>query len=129
MNALEPQQPTLEGEVEVEIHEHVRTAIVTLRGEHDLTTRGHLAAVLAKAGEHPRVLVDLSECTFVDSSVISALVVAHTHVVQRDGRLEVVVPTGASTARRIVELTRLGEIMPIQSMRTGLGPNAGWDAA
>src|SRR3954453_21902111 len=47
-------------------------AIVTLRGEHDLATRAEINAALARAGGEADVLVDLSDCSFIDSSVIGA---------------------------------------------------------
>jgi stage II sporulation protein AA (anti-sigma F factor antagonist) len=119
MNARE-RNGTAPPAVEVELHAGVGTAIVTLRGEHDINTEPRVSEALACAGEHPRVLVDLSECTFADSSLINALVNANTAIRQREGLLEVVIPPEASAARRIAELARLDEIVRVHSARDGV---------
>ena len=67
------------------------TAIVKLRGELDLSSRARLTQVLAGASAQATVLVDLSECTFADSSVVAALVTASAELRERGGRLEVVI--------------------------------------
>jgi anti-anti-sigma factor len=106
--------------VEVEIHAQVETAIVTLRGEHDVHTQPSVSEALARATEHARVLVDLSECTFADSWLINALVNANTTIKHRHGRFEVVIPADARAARRIAELARLDGIVPVHSARDGV---------
>jgi anti-anti-sigma factor len=107
-------------EVEVEIHAEARIAIVTLRGEHDIATEPRVRAALTLAGEQSRVLVDLSECTFADSSVIGALIVANTLIAERAGQLEVVIPPEARAAQRLAKLTQLEQIVPIHSTRNGI---------
>jgi hypothetical protein len=47
-------------------------AIIKLCGEHDVATSGDVREALASI--HGHVLVDLSACSFVDSSAISAFV-------------------------------------------------------
>ena len=91
---LQSDQPPSQG-VEVEVQPARApqyAAIVSLRGEHDLATapviRDALSAVFGD------VLVDLSECTFVDSTVIGALIAASQDL-QREGHtLALVVPPG-----------------------------------
>ncbi len=51
-------------------------ALVQLRGEHDLSGKEALAEALASASDQLNVLVDLSECTFMDSSVLGVLIPA-----------------------------------------------------
>jgi anti-anti-sigma regulatory factor len=75
------------------------------------------------------VLVDLSECTFIDSTVINALIAAHNDLSQRQGRLEIVIQPGASAARRAVELTCLAEIVSVHSGRHALASLAGGGSA
>jgi anti-anti-sigma factor len=59
----------------VEVVRHgVRIAVVSLVGEHDLSTKSSMLDALASAACQPCVVVDLSRCTFVDSSFISVLV-------------------------------------------------------
>jgi anti-sigma B factor antagonist len=88
-------------------------AFVRLRGEHDLSGRQALAAALASASDQLNVLVDLSECTFMDSSVLGVLIPAGHDIKQSGGRLELVIPAEASTAHRVAEITRLAEFLRI----------------
>jgi anti-anti-sigma factor len=124
MNGLEATHRPLAA-VEIEIHEHVGTAIVTLRGEHDLSTRAFVSEALAQVSEYARVLVDLSECTFADSCLVGALFVAHAAISERDGRLEVIIPPEATAARRLAELARLAFSVPIHATLRPAGRKAG----
>jgi anti-anti-sigma factor len=105
------------------------TAIVKLRGELDLSSKPCLTQALACAGEHAKVLVDFTECTFADSSVVTALVTASAELRERGGRLEVVIPPAANAVHRLAELARLSDIMPINESRSAacasLHPRAG----
>jgi anti-sigma B factor antagonist len=60
--------------VSVEDRDGVR--LVTLCGEHDLSTSAEVTA--ACAGPPEPTVVDLSAATFIDSTVISTLAAAHT---------------------------------------------------
>ena len=110
--------PPERGTVEVEFHPQPGVAVVAVRGEHDLRTKAELAEALERASAHPHVLVDLSECSFVDSSVIGALVVASKRLEERDGRLEVVIAPEAHTVHRAAELTGLAAFLPIHATRS-----------
>jgi anti-anti-sigma regulatory factor len=76
---------------------------------------------LSRASQHSSVLVDLSECTFGDSSLIKSAAHRHAQLQQRDGRLEVVVLPDASAVRRIAAITGLAQVVPIHSRRNGAG--------
>ena len=88
-------------------------AFVRLLGEHDLTTGQHVADALAAAGARPNVLVDLSECSFMDSSVIHALSRARERVVAAGGRLELIVPLDARFIRRVLAMTYAADGAPL----------------
>ena len=88
-------------------------ACVRLRGEHDLSSKQALTEALSDASDQLNVLVDLSECTFMDSSVIAAFYVAHKSLGARGGRLELVIPPEAITVQRVATITRLAELVPI----------------
>jgi anti-sigma B factor antagonist len=106
-----------QGTLEVEIHS-ANAAIVTLRGEHDLGSKPAVTKALATASGCRNVLVDLSECTFIDSSVISALLQASNRLTKRHGLLELVIPSGAHQAvRSVFELMGLQRLLPIHETR------------
>jgi anti-anti-sigma factor len=88
-------------------------ALVHVRGEHDLSGKAALTEALASASDQLNVLVDLSECTFMDSAVLGVLIPAGQDIKQRGGRLELVIPPEATTAYRVAKLTRLAEFLPI----------------
>ena len=77
-------------------------AIVELHGEHDLATREAVRVALARL--RGPVLVDLSACTFIDSSVIRELVDASLSAAAGHGRLELIMPPPGSRARRSLEI-------------------------
>jgi anti-sigma B factor antagonist len=110
--------PPERGTVEVEIHPQPGVAIVAVRGEHDLLTKAELAEALERAGAQRNVLVDLSECSFMDSSVVAALFVASKTLEQRDGRLELVIPPQAHMLQRVANIAGLAGSVPIHETRS-----------
>jgi anti-anti-sigma factor len=92
-------------------------AFVTLHGEHDLSSKQRIAQALAKAGAKRHVFVDLSECTFLDSTVIASFFHARTKLELRDGRLELIIPATAIAVRRAAEVTVLNAILRIHESR------------
>lgn len=98
----------------IEIGNHLPgLAVVSMRGEHDLSTTPELTQALEQAAACPNVLVDLSECTFMDSSVVNTLVAAHQDLAMRSVRLEIVIPPDARLAQRVARLTHLANIVAI----------------
>jgi anti-anti-sigma regulatory factor len=63
------------------------------------------------------VLVDLSTCEFIDSTIIKALLAAHAQQLDSGGRFELVIPPEARQVERLAQLIRLHEVMPIHSSR------------
>jgi anti-anti-sigma factor len=86
-------------------------ALVTLSGEHDLATSEELGATLAPIDGN--LLVDLSPCEFIDSSVIGVLIGKSTGLVREGHRLELVVPAANTVVRRVVEVVGLRSLMPV----------------
>ena len=96
-------------------------ALIKLRGEHDLSSRQHLTEALATASAQLDVLVDLSECTFMDSTVVAAFFRAREQLKERGGRLAVVIPQAAATIQRVAKITALDMILPIhETQRTAV---------
>jgi len=61
-------QPTVDFEIVSPV-----IAVVTLLGEHDISTESSVAATMTLASDYPYVLVDLAPCTFVDSLTVGAI--------------------------------------------------------
>src|SRR3954451_21341240 len=76
-------------------------AIVELVGEHDLGDYKNLAESLALAAARRRhVLVDLSRCAFIDSTVVALLLAARDEVTSDPGRGSLLLPPRAGAAAR-----------------------------
>jgi anti-anti-sigma factor len=86
-------------------------ALVTLSGEHDLATRDELGSTLAPIAGN--VLVDLSPCEFIDSSVIGVLIGKSADLTREGHRLELVVPAANSVVTRFVDVVGLRSLMPV----------------
>jgi anti-anti-sigma factor len=98
--------------VDVEVHS-ATAAIVTLRGDHDLASAHEIATALVAASVQRSVLVDLSECTFIDSSVITALLRASNNLHASGGQLALVIAEGQHRAiRSVFEIMSLERLMP-----------------
>jgi anti-sigma B factor antagonist len=107
-----------EGQIDVE-HLSATTAAVVLRGEHDVytvpTLRKRLDELLAKK---LFVMVDLSQTSFLDSSVLGALLGATEKARGQGTGVAVVLgdpPTDA--VARIFEVTGLADVLPTRSTR------------
>jgi anti-anti-sigma factor len=92
-------------------------AVVSLRGEHDLSTAPELADALEQAGAHSNVVVDFSECGFIDSSVIAVLITAARTVRARGEELLTVIPPEAANVARVAHMVHLSELVPVHSSR------------
>jgi anti-anti-sigma factor len=91
--------------------------VVTLRGEHDLGSRAAVADALARAGERANVLVDLSECSFIDSTIIGVLLAAFQAQSERGARLELTIPPEAQPIHRVAQIAGLPTFMVIHETR------------
>jgi anti-sigma B factor antagonist len=91
--------------------------VVAVRGEIDLFTAPELKKTLQEAIENgaTRVVVDLSETTFLDSTALGVLIGAVKRLRSRDGSL-VIVNTDANIAKTF-EITGLDQIFTILESR------------
>ena len=85
-----------EASIEVAFH-RLGVAIVTVRGAHDGARKHALIDALGDAEPQLNVLVDLSECTSIDPSVIAALSATAAELEVRGGGLS---QKGRSTCTR-----------------------------
>jgi anti-anti-sigma regulatory factor len=84
---------------------------VHVEGEHDVETRQLLVEALDPLVGH--VIVDLGACTFLDTSVIGAIL-TKAIALDRDGyRLEVVVPPTSDFLTRTIARLGLRELVAI----------------
>jgi anti-anti-sigma regulatory factor len=95
--------------IEVEIHS-TDTAIISLHGEHDLETSQLLEAALAATSCRPCVIVDLSPCTFADTTVVNVIMRAVRMHCDAGGQLLLVAPAAHTPARRALELMGIDQI-------------------
>lgn len=94
-----------------EVWREGRRVVVSLRGEHDLSTAPALAAALAEASALGAgdVVVDLSRVLFMDAAVIRELVGHREGLVLRSRTLTLRAPS--SSAWRVLELCDLTEMV------------------
>jgi anti-anti-sigma factor len=85
--------------------------IVRLCGEHDMSTSDDvLAAIAPIAGD---VLIDLSDCGFLDSTVIRVLLSSYDARARQGCRLELVVPVANTTMTRTMEISGIRELLAV----------------
>jgi anti-anti-sigma factor len=112
-----------EPSIEVELRTDAATrfaAVVMLRGEHDIATAPAVGdAIGAISGN---VLVDLCECSFLDSSIIRVLL-ATSKTLERDAHyLELVVPPNAIIARTL-DIVGVRDLVVVHPSRPNLNPH------
>ena len=86
-------------------------AIVSLRGEHDL--RSSLAIREALESIEGDVLVDLSRCGFMDSSVVGTLLRTSQERARAGHRLDLLVPPENRIVARAIEIASLRELLTV----------------
>jgi anti-anti-sigma factor len=88
-----------------------------MRGEHDLGDRRALAETLVAVGDGCDVLVDLSECTFIDSTVLGVLLAAAQEREAAGVRLGLVIPPETHIVYRITSVAGVAAFLPIYASR------------
>jgi anti-sigma B factor antagonist len=92
--------------------------IVVLSGEHDLGTVPRVKEALGgAAADSKATLVDLSSATFVDSSILGALLEARRTAVDSSRAFAVVCSGEAEPVRRVLEVTGLADELPVHPTR------------
>jgi anti-anti-sigma factor len=94
--------------------------VVSVRGELDLSTAPDLEVPLEQAvsSGDGSVLVDLSECEFIDSTGIALIVRAWQRLDRdADGSGRLVLCSGNNQVRRVLEVTGLEHSIPIHHTR------------
>ena len=95
-------------------------AVLTLTGEHDLSTapelRSNLDRLIADGGA---IVVDLSPATFIDSSILGVILDARTRASEAGISFELAHEDGADTVGRVLEITGLRDELPVHGTREG----------
>jgi anti-sigma B factor antagonist len=91
--------------------------VIVLRGEHDLSTapdvRAHVEEAVGAGGD---VIVDLSETSFIDSSILGVLVAGYRSVTTAGGtRGFAVVAVPGSSVTRLFDLVSVSDVIPIHA--------------
>jgi anti-sigma B factor antagonist len=91
--------------------------VVSVRGELDLGTAPELEGPLEDAiGAEAPLLIDLSECEFIDSTGIAMIVRAWQRLGE-GGNGRVVICSGNEQVRRVLEVTGLEREIPVRASR------------
>lgn len=84
--------------------------MISLRGELDAGDPGFADDLLGQMDGSPRVVVDLLNVSFIDSSVVRGLVLARRATSESDGWLRVVYTH--HLIRRVIDMCGLAEVLP-----------------
>jgi anti-anti-sigma factor len=103
-----PQRPR----IDVTLDTGGYVAVVALRGEHDIATGEAVRGALAPL--HGRVLVDLGDCEFIDSTIIEILLACGQRLAADRHRLELVLPPPRSVVARALELIRIRDVVDVR---------------
>jgi anti-anti-sigma factor len=88
-----------------------------MRGEHDLSSLPVLRPAFEQATAHSNVVVDLSDCAFIDSTVIALLFRAAKVVQVRGEQLALVIPPEQRQVARVAAMTGLSDFFAVHSSR------------
>jgi anti-anti-sigma factor len=88
-------------------------AAVKLLGEHDMATIGAIKDALAPINGN--VLVDLSDCSFIDSSAINVFVSDSQSRTREGHRLELFVPNENATVARTLQVSGLDAFLHVRA--------------
>jgi anti-sigma B factor antagonist len=107
-----------EGEFRVSLSEQsAGNVVVGVTGEIDVSTAPELQRALADAGAEKRVVLDLSECGFIDSSGLRTLLGARSASASAGGTLVLVVSDPGLL--RVFEVVGLGDVLEIHDTLSG----------
>ena len=84
--------------------------VLSLIGDHDLATKPSLVAELAALAPEAAVVIDLTRCTFVDSTVIGAIL--NTRQPNRP-RVSLVLPPDTSYVVRALSVLGVRDLLPV----------------
>ena len=97
-------------------------ALLRLEGEHDLSTADAVREQLDRVqSKRTPLVIDVSDATFIDSSILAALVAAHNRA--REDRTGLAICTGSShteetgVVERVLDVSGLEQALEVHSAR------------
>jgi anti-anti-sigma factor len=90
--------------------------LVTVHGEHDLSTQNQLALEIARVDLSRAVLIDFSDADFIDSSILRVLVFTAEEADSRGGIVLVVSPRSGHPYR-VFEITSTSGVLNVYETR------------
>jgi anti-anti-sigma factor len=85
--------------------------VVHVTGDLDLSTVPAFDAELEQSVGARHLVIELADCTFIDSSALRALVRAQKRTIEEGGTLAIVAPS--QPARRVLEVASLDRFVPV----------------
>jgi anti-sigma B factor antagonist len=105
------------GELALE-HNDAGTAVLTISGEHDLSTAPNLRRrVNAMLDQGTAIVIDLSPATFIDSSILGVILDGRRRAAKAGIGFAVVHSNGADAVDRVLEVTGLRAELPVHARR------------
>ena len=105
------------GELAVERND-AGLAVLTISGEHDLSTAPNLRRRLDNLLDNGTVtVIDLSPSTFIDSSILGVILDARRRAADADVGFAVVHANGADAVDRVLDVTGLRAELPVHARR------------
>jgi anti-anti-sigma factor len=93
-------------------------AVVTLGGDHDVASRDAVADAFRAAATGRDLLVDLSECTFVDSTIVKLLLQTMRALEEDGARMELVIdPDPHGHVARVADLMGIADVIVVHATR------------
>jgi anti-anti-sigma factor len=89
--------------------------VVQVEGDLDMATSSRLTEALERADAGDRIIVDLSECTFLDSSAVRVLVAGARTAQTAGGDMALVARDPG--IRRVLEIAAIDELLPVHETR------------
>ena len=102
-----------EGPAGVEVSRVQDVVVVALRGDHDLSTKRHVSKALAGVRPGTPVVVDLTACTFVDSTIIGVFLDACRAGSRPAPAVAIVLPSDTSYVYRALTVVGLRDLIPL----------------
>lgn len=98
-------------------------AVVTVRGELDIATAPQLVEALegAVARESARVVVDLLQTSFIDSTGLTTLLRTHNRMQSEGGEFAIVCGPDNYEIRRVIDLMGFNEVLTIHESLAAAG--------